>query len=338
MKERSGQPEPMRPLIRPLMAASAAALLAGCVAQQGGGVVQQAALVDPQPGSSKVDAEVRRIFAVAGLDPNDPQKARAVDRQAVGTVLAVRSGGRKVGMAVARLGRDQIVLQDPEAVARLVPGVDEERLSRALAGPIPTSGSVPGARVSFNRRHLALEVEADGPGAPPAAVASRFVPSMRIGEPVPADVVASVRSGRDLGAAPVVETREDLAAGLPQPTAPAAPSAGPDRSFFASLFQARAPSPAPVPPPAPAPAPAPTAPPPAPPVEAPVLGVHTPPPPSVYASGPAVVTVADDFYGGAATAKAPPANALGYAPPPSISYGAAASADLAPAAPTVRRW
>lgn len=326
----------MRPLIRPLMAASAAALLAGCVSQQGAGVVQQAALSDQQPGSSKVDAEVRRIFAVAGLDPNDPQKARAVDRQAVGTVLAVRSGGRKVGMAVARLGRDQIVLQDPEAVARLVPGGDEDRLSRALAGPIPTSGSVPGARVSFNRRHLALEIEADGPGAPPAAVASRFVPSMRIGEPVPADVVASVRSGRDLGAAPVAETREDLAAGLPQPTAPATPSAGPDRSFFASLFQARAPSPAP--PSAPALAPAPVVPPPPPPVESPVLGVRTPPPPSVYASGPAVVTVADDFYGAAPTAKAPPANALGYAPPPSISYEAAASADLAPAAPTVRRW
>lgn len=318
------------------MAASAAALLAGCVSQQGAGVVQQAALSDQQPGSSKVDAEVRRIFAVAGLDPNDPQKARAVDRQAVGTVLAVRSGGRKVGMAVARLGRDQIVLQDPEAVARLVPGGDEDRLSRALAGPIPTSGSVPGARVSFNRRHLALEIEADGPGAPPAAVASRFVPSMRIGEPVPADVVASVRSGRDLGAAPVAETREDLAAGLPQPTAPATPSAGPDRSFFASLFQARAPSPAP--PSAPALAPAPVVPPPPPPVESPVLGVRTPPPPSVYASGPAVVTVADDFYGAAPTAKAPPANALGYAPPPSISYEAAASADLAPAAPTVRRW
>lgn len=326
----------MRPLIRPLMAASAAALLAGCVSQQGTGVVQQAALADQQAGSSKVDAEVRRIFAVAGLDPNDPQKARAVDRQAVGTVLAVRSGGRKVGMAVARLGRDQIVLQDPEAVARLVPGGDEERLTRALAGPIPTSGSVPGARVSFNRRHLALEIEADGPGTPPTAVASRFVPSMRIGEPVPADVVASVRSGRDLGAAPVVETREDLAAGLPQPSGPAAPSAGPDRSFFASLFQARAPSPAP--PSQPAPAPAPVVQPPAPPVEAPVLGVRTPPPPSVYASGPAVVTVADDFYGVAPTAKTPPANALGYAPPPSISYGTAASADVAPAAPTVRRW
>ncbi|MFC6047737.1 hypothetical protein ACFPYM_07815, partial [Methylobacterium hispanicum] len=137
---------------------------------------------------------MRRIFAVAGLDPNDPQRARTVDRQAVGTVLAVRSGGRKVGMAVARLGRDQLLLQDPEAVARLVPGADEQRLSRALSGPIPTAGSVPGARIAFDRRHLALLIEADGGAERTIAAADRFVPSMRIGEPVPADVVASARA------------------------------------------------------------------------------------------------------------------------------------------------
>ena len=314
------------------MAASAAALLAGCVSQQGGGGVQQAAVADSQAGPSKVDAEVRRIFAVAGLDPNDPQKARPVDRQAVGTVLAVRSRGRKVGMAVARLGRDQIVLQDPDAVARLVPGADEARLSRALAGPIPASGSVAGARVSFDRRHLALEIEADGSGGPSTLSANGFVPSMRIGEPVPADVVASVRSGRELPPAQVTDAREELVAGLPQPTMQPAPPAPSERGFFATLFQGRASSSPPVAVQQPAPVPPPSI------VEPAAEVVRAPPPPSVYASGPAIVTVAEDFYAASSAGKARPAAALGYAPAPSIPYGGAAPVDDPPAAPTVRRW
>lgn len=342
----------MRPLYRPLMAASAAALLAGCVPQSAPTVgLQQDAELQRSGGTSKVDAEVARIFAVAGLDPDDPQKAKAVDRQSVGTVLAVRSGGRKVGMAVARLGRDQIVLQDPDAVARLVPGADQEKLSRSLAGVIPASGSVQGARLSFDRRHLALEIEADGTSAPTTLMAasplaaSRFVPSGRVGERIPPEVVASIRAGGD-GTQPRDVAAQDLTAGLPEPTAPQAKPA--ERSFLASLFDARTPIAA-----AATPAPAPTAPQPvAAPAAAPVVEqpriAPTPPSPSTYASGPPVVTVEDEFYA-AAPKKA--AQALAYAPSSASAQQPRPTAPVAyvppllaepnydlPAAPTVRRW
>lgn len=331
------------------MAASAAALLAGCVPQSAPTVgLQQDAELQRSGETSKVDAEVKRIFAVAGLDPDDPQKAKAVDRQAVGTVLAVRSGGRKVGMAVARLGRDQIMLQDPDAVARLVPGADQEKLSRSLAGVLPTSGSVHGARLSFDRRHLALEIEADGSSAPTTLMAaaplsaSRFVPSGRVGERIPPEVVASIRAGRDIGQAPEVAPAEDLTAGLPQPTAPQAKPA--ERSIFASLFDTRTPI-------ASAPMPAPTPAAPAPVVEQPRI-VRTPPPPTTYAAGPPVVTVEDDFYASSGSKRA--TEALAYVPSASTaaSYAPRAAAPAAPyvppvlaepsyevpAAPTVRRW
>jgi hypothetical protein len=325
------------------MAASAAALLAGCVPQSAPTVgLQQDAELHRSGETSKVDAEVKRIFAVAGLDPDDPQKAKAVDRQSVGTVLAVRSGGRKVGMAVARLGRDQIMLQDPDAVARLVPGADPEKLSRSLAGVLPTSGAVQGARLSFDRRHLALEIEADGSSAPTSLMAaaplsaSRFVPSGRVGERIPPEVVASIRAGGEIGQPKETAIREDLAVGLPEPTAVQAKPA--ERSVFTSLFDTRTPiaaAPMPV-------ASAAAAVPPA--VEQPRIA-PTPPPPTTYASGPPVVTVEDEFYA------APPrkaAQALAYAPAVQAPRAAAPAAyvppilaepnyDL-PAGPTVRRW
>ena len=325
------------------MAASAAALLAGCVPQSAPHVgLQQEAELQRSGETSKVDAEVKRIFAVAGLDPDDPQKAKAVDRQAVGTVLAVRSGGRKVGMAVARLGRDQIVLQDPDAVARLVPGADQEKLSRSLAGVIPTSGFVQGARLAFDRRHLALEIEADGSSPPTTLMAaaplsaSRFVPSGRVGERIPPEVVASIRAGRDLGQALEAAPREDLAAALPQSIAPQTKPA--ERSIFASLFDARTPIAA-------APLPTPTTPVPAPAVEQPRI-VRSPPP-TTYASGPPVVTVEDDFYAASAPRRA--TEALAYVPsstaasnaPPADAYVPPVLAEPSyevPAAPTVRRW
>lgn len=329
------------------MAASAAALLAGCV-QQGAPTVglQQEAELHRSGETSKVDAEVKRIFAVAGLDPDDPQKAKAVDRQSVGTVLAVRSGGRKVGMAVARLGRDQIMLQDPDAVARLVPGADQERLSRSLAGVIPASGSVQGARLSFDRRHLALEIEADG-SSPPTTLAaaapssaSRFVPSGRVGERIPPEVVASIRAGGEIGQQREVAAREDPTAGLPEPVAAQAKPA--ERSVFASLFDPRPPTAAV---PTPSAVPPPTAPPA---VEQPRIVLTPPPPPTVYASGPPVVTVEDEFYA-APTKKA--AQALAYAPSAPAAQPHHASVPAAyvppllaepnydlPAGPTVRRW
>lgn len=336
----------MKPLFRPLATASAAALLAGCVPQGGPSVGLQPDVRNQQAaGTSKVDAEVQRIFAVAGLDPDDPQKAKPVDRQAVGTVLAVRSGGRKVGMAVARLGRDQIVLQDPEAVARLLPDADQEKLSRSLGGVIPTTGSVGGARISFDRRHLALDIEADR--SSPATLlasaplpASRFVPSGRVGEPIPADVVASIRAGRDPVRASEPEVAENAAAGLPQPSAPQPQPAG--RSIFASLFETRPLAAAPT---AAAPTAAASVPvaepvrPPAPPEERPT-GLRVPPALATYASGPAVVTVEDDFYASARPGRA--ANAMAYAPAASPAPHAAALAaepdQGAPASPTVRRW
>lgn len=322
-------------------------MLAGCV-PQGAPVVglQQEAELHRSGETSKVDAEVKRIFAVAGLDPDDPQKAKAVDRQSVGTVLAVRSGGRKVGMAVARLGRDQIMLQDPDAVARLVPGADQEKLSRSLAGVIPTSGSVQGARLSFDRRHLALEIEADASSAPTTLMAaaspsgSPFVPSGRVGERIPPEVVASIRAGGGIGQPRDVAAREDATAGLPEPVA-AQPKPA-ERSVFASLFETRPPTAAaPVPTVAPPPA-APPA------VEQPRIASTPPPPPTTYASGPAVVTVEDEFY--AAPGKKP-AQALAYAPASPAVQAPRASAPAAyvppllaepnydlPAAPTVRRW
>lgn len=335
----------MKPLFRPLATASAAALLAGCVPQGGPSVGLQPDVRNQQAaGTSKVDAEVQRIFAVAGLDPDDPQKAKAVDRQAVGTVLAVRSGGRKVGMAVARLGRDRIVLQDPEAVARLVPDADQEKLSQSLGGVIPTTGSVQGARISFDRRHLALDIEADR-SSPATLLASaplptsRFVPSGRVGEPIPADVVASIRAGRDPVQASGSQVAENAAAGLPQPSSPPKPA---ERSIFASLFEAR---PAAATPAAPAPTAAATIPvpepiqPPAPPVERPT-GLRVPPALATYASGPAVVTVEDDFYASARPGRA--GNAMAYAPAttpaPHAASLAAESDQEPPASPTVRRW
>ena len=342
----------MRPLYRPLMAASAAALLAGCVPQSAPTVgLQQDAELHRSGETSKVDAEVKRIFAVAGLDPDDPQKAKAVDRQSVGTVLAVRSGGRKVGMAVARLGRDQIMLQDPDAVARLVPGADQEKLSRSLAGVIPTSGSVQGARLSFDRRHLALEIEADGSSAPTTLMAaaplaaSRFVPSGRVGERIPPEVVASIRAGGEIGQAREIAAREDPTAGLPEPSAPQTKPA--ERSVFASLFDTRTPiAAAPIPAAAPMPAAAPPAPPPV--VEQPRIVLTPPPRPTTYASGPAVVTVEDEFY--AAPSKKS-AQALAYAPAAPAVQAQRATAPAAyvppllaepnydlPTAPTVRRW
>lgn len=335
----------MKPLFRPLATASAAALLAGCVPQGGPSVGLQPDVRNQQAaGTSKVDAEVQRIFAVAGLDPDDPQKAKPVDRQAVGTVLAVRSGGRKVGMAVARLGRDQIVLQDPEAVARLLPDADQEKLSRSLGGVIPTSGSVGGARISFDRRHLALDIEADR--SSPATLlasaplpASRFVPSGRVGEPIPADVVASIRAGRDPVRASEPELAENAAAALPQPSVPQPQEAG--RSIFASLFDTRPVAAAPAAAPALA-APVPVAEParpPAPTEERPT-GLRVPPALATYASGPAVVTVEDDFYASARSGRA--GNAMAYAPAASSAphaAGLAAEPDQEPpASPTVRRW
>ena len=336
----------MKPLFRPLATASAAALLAGCVPQGGPSVGLQPDVRNQQAaGTSKVDAEVQRIFAVAGLDPDDPQKAKPVDRQAVGTVLAVRSGGRKVGMAVARLGRDQIVLQDPEAVARLLPDADQEKLSRSLGGVIPTSGSVGGARISFDRRHLALDIEADR-SAPATLLASaplpasRFVPSGRVGEPIPADVVASIRAGRDPVRTSEPEVAENAAAGLPQPSAPQPQPAG--RSIFASLFDTRPVAAAPAAAAATAAAPVPvadTARPPAPPEERPTA-LRVPPTLATYASGPAVVTVEDDFYASARPGRA--ANAMAYAPAASSAPHAAGIPtepdQEPPASPTVRRW
>ncbi|MGU3659167.1 hypothetical protein [Methylobacterium fujisawaense] len=335
----------MKPLFRPLATASAAALLAGCVPQGGPSVGLQPDVRNQEAaGTSKVDAEVQRIFAVAGLDPDDPQKAKPVDRQAVGTVLAVRSGGRKVGMAVARLGRDQIVLQDPEAVARLLPDADQEKLSRSLGGVIPTTGTVGGARISFDRRHLALDIEADR--SSPATLlasaplpASRFVPSGRVGEPIPADVVASIRAGRDPVRTSEPRVAENAAAGLPQPSAAQPQPAG--RSIFASLFDA--------PPVGAAPAAAPTAAVPVPvaePAQPPAsseertTGLRVPPALATYASGPAVVTVEDDFYASARPGRA--GNAMAYAPAASSAphaAGLAAEPDREPpASPTVRRW
>jgi hypothetical protein len=331
----------MKPLFRPLAAASAAAILAGCVPQGGPSVgLQQDVRNQQAAGTSKVDAEVQRIFAVAGLDPEDPQKAKAVDRQAVGTVLAVRSGGRKVGMAVAKLGRDQIVLQDPDAVARLVPDADQEKLSRSLGGVIPTTGSVQGARISFDRRHLALDIEADR--SSPATLlasaplpASRFVPSGRVGERIPADVVASIRAGRDPVQGSETIAGEDAAAGLPQPASPQSKPA--ERSIFASLFDTRTPlaasPPSPPPPPAPTLAAAvppsvdetvPTA---APALERPT-GLRVPPSLATYASGPAVVTVADDVYGTSRPRR--PAEALAYAPTVAAPGGRAPRSLAAP--------
>lgn len=344
----------MKPLFRPLAAASAAALLAGCVPQGGPSVgLQQDVRNQQAAGTSKVDAEVQRIFAVAGLDPDDPQKAKPVDRQAVGTVLAVRSGGRKVGMAVAKLGRDQIVLQDPDAVARLLPDADQEKLSRSLGGVIPTTGSVQGARISFDRRHLALDIEADR--SSPATLlasaplpASRFVPSGRVGERIPADVVASIRAGRDPVQGSEAIAGEDATAGLPQPASPQSKPA--ERSVFASLFDTRTPLAA-SPPPSPAPTPAAAVPPSVAeqvPTAAPVLerptGLRVPPSLATYASGPAVVTVADDVYASARPPRA--ADALAYAPtvaaPPARATRSIAEPEYetptAPANPTVRRW
>lgn len=344
----------MKPLFRPLATASAAALLAGCVPQGGPSVgLQQDVRNQQAAGTSKVDAEVQRIFAVAGLDPDDPQKAKPVDRQAVGTVLAVRSGGRKVGMAVAKLGRDQIVLQDPDAVARLVPDADQEKLSRSLGGVIPTAGSVQGARISFDRRHLALDIEADR--SSPATLlasaplsASRFVPSGRVGERIPADVVASIRAGRDPVQGSETIAREDGTAGLPQPASPQSNPA--ERSIFASLFDTRMPLAA-----SPSPSPAPTlaaaVPPPVDekvPTAAPALerptGLRVPPSLATYASGSAVVTVADDVYASARPRR--PAEALAYAPAVAAPATHATrsitepeyEAPPAPANPTVRRW